>query len=91
MDPFIKDPDAELDYSVDWTDFLTNENVISSSWVILPADLTEISSSFTTTKATIFVSGGVAGRSYTLTNSIVTNSTIPRKDDRTIIIKVQEK
>lgn len=91
MADFIKDPDAVLDYTVDWSDWLaTGEEIASSSWVN-PDGFTVNTSSNTTTVAVVWLSGGVAGRTYRMTNRITTDSTPARTDDRTITIKVAER
>ena len=85
----IKDPDAVLDYGLDWSNWLASgETISSSSWVV-ETGLTKDSSSNTTTTATVWLSGGTAGRTYRITNSIVTST--GREDDRSILIKVIER
>ncbi len=83
-----KDPDAVLDYIIDWSIWLDADTISTSTWSV-PAGITEDSSSNTTTTATIWLSGGTAGASYDLINSIVTAA--GRKDDRTIRIHVDER
>lgn len=87
---FAKDPDAELDYSVDWTAFLDNEIIVASTWSV-PTGIVKITESFTTTGTVIWLSGGSLGQTYSLVNSITTDSTPPRKDDRTITIRIEQK
>ena len=85
----IKDPDAVLDYGLDWSNWLASgETISSSSWVV-ETGLTKDSSSNTTTTTTVWLSGGTAGRTYRITNSIVTSAA--REDDRSLLIKVQER
>jgi hypothetical protein len=81
--PEIKhDPNAVLDYTIDWSDWLpSGDTILSSSWSV-PAGLTEDSSSNTSTTATVWISGGTAGTNYRITNHITT--TEGRQDDRTI-------
>jgi hypothetical protein len=85
---FIKDPDAVLDYQVDWSSWLDTDTISTSVWTV-PAGITEDSESETTTAATIWVSGGTAGTDYDLVNEIVTAG--GRTDNRTITIQVREK
>jgi len=84
---FTKDPDAVLDYTWDWEDWLDSDTISSSS-VIVESGLTADSDSNTTTTATVWLSGGTLGEDYKVTNRIVTAGS--RTDDRTIIIKVRE-
>lgn len=84
----VKDPDAVLDYQVDWSSWLaTGETISSSDWVV-QTGITETSASNTTTTATIWLSGGTAGVTYTVTNRIVT--TANRTNDRSLYITVRE-
>lgn len=84
-----KDPDSTIDYGVDWSSWLASgETISTSTWPEL-GDLTEVSSSNTTTATAIFVSGGTPGATYTLTNRIVTNQ--GRTEDRSMFIACQQK
>jgi hypothetical protein len=87
MATFKKDPDAVLDYTYDWGPYLLPlaDTIVSVSWV-LPTALTKVSESRTTTTATIYVSGGVADTSETVTCRIVTAG--GRTDDRSITLKI---
>jgi hypothetical protein len=91
MADFIKDPNAALDYSFDWSDWLaTGEQIATSNW-INPDSLTITTSANTTTTTVVWVSGGTAGKTYRLTNRIVTNNNPTRTEDRTLTIEVQER
>lgn len=91
------DPDAVLDYTIDWSDWLTGSEVIdTSAWTVDPTgELTIGSDSYapstTTTTATVWVSGQVAGHRYVLTNEIATDSTPPRTAQRSITIRGGER
>lgn len=93
---FLKDPDAVLDYAIDWSVsyLLSAEQITASSWFILPQgavnDLTiDNMPPVVSGVATVFVSGGIAGKSYQLTNRITTDQ--GRTDERSITIRVEEK
>lgn len=88
MKVFIKDPDAVLDYVIDWSDWLESDTISTSTWTV-DAGLTEDSSSNTTTTATVILSGGTVKSSYQATNHIVTANGL--EDDRTILIRIEEK
>lgn len=88
MNKFIKDPDAVLDYSIDWSDWLGSDTISTSTWEV-DSGITEDSNSNTDTVTTIWLSGGTAGKKYELTNRITTTG--GRTDDRTIIIVVRNK
>ena len=64
------------------------ETISTSTWTV-PSGITKDSDSGTTTKATIWLSGGTAGEDYDLVNHVVTSS--DREDDRTITVAVRQK
>lgn len=85
---FIKDPDAVLDYSIDWSAWLGTDTIIISTWTV-PTGIVKASDSQTTTVTTVWLSGGTDGSSYPVVNRIVTAG--GRTDDRTLIIEVAQK
>lgn len=87
-----KDPNDAVDYRVDWSSWLRDgEVIVTSSWLSpVPAGLTIDSETNTNTAAIVWVSGGIAGQSYSLTNRITTNNVPSRQRDKTIIITVKE-
>lgn len=89
MTTFKKDPDATLDYSIDWSAWLDSDVITASAWT-LPPDITEAkASTYTDSVATVWLSGGVAGASYEVSNRITT--VLGRIDDRTITIYMANK
>lgn len=82
----LHSPGADLDYSVDWSLWLDDgEVVVTSSWAatsgITLARQALIDGNLTTT----FAAGGVEGQNYILTNTITTNQN--RIDSRTITLR----
>ena len=73
----LKDPDAVEDWQHDWTDQLdTSEEIQTSSWAVVPSGELAVDSDSIVTgnkKTTATLSGGVAGKSYRVTNSITTD------------------
>jgi len=87
---FTKDPDAVLDYSVDWSAWLAGDQISSSEWLLENgATIEKVSDTFTQSKATVWLRGGDAGASYPVTNRIVTAG--GRTDDRTFSIRVENR
>lgn len=84
----IKDPDAVLDYGLDWTAWLDGDTISTSTWTV-PEGITKDSDTKDTTTTTIWLSGGTDGSSYELTNHIVTAA--GREDDRSITITMRER
>ena len=85
---FVKDPDAILDYAIDWTSWLSGDTISTVTWTV-PAGITKTAQSNSTTVATIWLSGGAAGVEYSLICRIVTAAA--RTDDRSIKIYVKQK
>ena len=87
---FPKDPNATLDYSIDWSSWLAaGESLTSSTWTRSSTTLQESNTTLTTSIATIWLAGGSAGTKYTVANKIGTTS--GRVDERTIDIKVLQR
>lgn len=85
---FLKDPDATLDYLVDWSGWLGSDTISASAWVV-PDGITKTTDSHTTTTATVWLSGGTAGDVYRVTSRITTAG--GRVNDRTITIRCQNR
>lgn len=81
----VKDPDEVLDFTFDWVDELGTDTISTSTWTA-GAGITVDSSSNTTTKATIILSGGTAGKDYMVTNRITTASA--KTHERSLHVKV---
>lgn len=84
---FLKDPNATLDYSVDWADWLDGDSISTSAWVVDSGITVAVSpaASNTADTATVWLSGGTLGESYTITNRITTAA--GRIADRSIVIR----
>lgn len=81
-----KDPDAELPYGFDWTQWLaemTGETVASAVWTV-PAGLTLVSQAETPTETSVVLSGGVAGTKYNVTVAMTTSGGYT--EQRTIVV-----
>lgn len=85
---FEKDPDAVLDYQIDWSDWLGADTISTSSWTV-SSGITKDSDTNSSTTTTIWLSGGTAGTRYELVNEIVTAGV--RTENRTIYIEVVER
>lgn len=85
---FTKDPDATLDYEVDWTDWLNGDTITASAFTV-PTGITLATQLHTDSKAVVWLSGGTVGSKYDVVNRITTAG--GRTDDRTIRIVIQQK
>jgi hypothetical protein len=89
MSIFIKDPDAVLDYSFDWSAWLDVAETISSYTIDEDTGITVDSDSEAAGVVTVWLSGGTAGTTYAVRCEVVTDA--GRTDERTMVIKVQER
>lgn len=98
-----KDKDETLDYSLDWTRFLSSgDSIVSASWKIRNADgdkeaftpvstvfgLTIISNTFTSSVTTIYLADGIDNTEYKLFCSVTTSS--GRTAERPVKIRIRE-
>jgi hypothetical protein len=85
-----KDPQAVLDWAFDWSNWLAASETISGTPVItVDSGLVKDSQSNTTTKVTVWLSGGTLGVAYKVACRITTNQ--GRTDERTIGIRVTDR
>lgn len=85
---FKKDPAAVLDYTIDWSRWLAGDTITSASWTV-PAGITQTLATNDGSSATVWLSGGTAGTSYTVKGLI--NTQAGRTDERSILIKVENR
>lgn len=92
MKAYLKDPDAELDFAVDWTAWIaaggTGEAITSVVWTV-PDGITEGDKEWTPTIATIWLSGGTHGVNYIVGCRIVTE--LGRTDERSFVVQVRNR
>lgn len=88
----IKDPDAKLDFGIDWSDWLADGETINASAWTVPTGITQSSSpapSNTPSTTTIWLEGGTAGTTYTVTNRITTSA--GRINDQSLFVLVKNR
>lgn len=85
MKEFAKDPDAKLDYVLDWSTWLAGDTIAQSEWIV-PTGLSLVTHGFDATTATIWLAGGTAGELYAITNRIT--SAAGRIDDKVMLVRV---
>jgi hypothetical protein len=85
-----KDPREVLDYTFDWTDYLTPiSDTLISKTVTVDVGLTLNSSSLVGSMVSAFISGGTTGTTYRVICQVVTAG--GRTADRSIYIKCVER
>lgn len=93
MSLLLKDPEAVLDYQVDWgAEYLNGDALARSRWTVSPDEVLGVSvveEHFDLLAATVKVGGGEAGKLYRLTNHVVTAG--GREDCRSIIVRVEDR
>lgn len=71
MTLLLKDPEAALDYAVDWgAEYLSGDALTQSAWEVEPVETGGVQilrSQFDLHIATVKAGGGIAGRIYRLT------------------------
>lgn len=94
MTLLLKDPEALLDYAIDWgAEYLGEGDLIAdSNWSVSPDEPSGVSisaNSFDERFSSVTVAGGLPGRLYRLSNRVVTES--GRIDDRSIMLRVEKR
>lgn len=96
-----KDPDARLDYSLDWSRFLGSDTISSVTWFVDDSDgtktsftpgstvntLTNYTESNTSTVATIWLADGTANTTYKITCQITTSASLINEKSVRITVK----
>jgi hypothetical protein len=82
-----KDPQAVLDFHVAWADWLEGDTITASAWSV-PAGLSVVVDTFIASAATVWLSGGVLGKKYVVTNSITTAA--GRQQDYTFAVAIRQ-
>jgi len=89
----LKDPDAVLDYLIDWgAEYLGEDLLAGSDWSVAPDEaggVTIAGNDFDATTSTVKAGGGLPGRIYRLINEVVTAS--GRVDSRSIVLRVEKR
>ena len=88
MKGFVKDPDGVLDYSFDWGPWLDADTISTSVWIV-ESPLAPSNETNDTTTTRLFLSGGIHGQNYLITNRITTAGGLT--DDRSFEIRVRNK
>lgn len=87
----LKDPDATIDITFDWSDWLNDISpaIISDvTFTVVGSD--NVNTFHDGTTATVFLSGGVVGAASTVACKIQTNTTPARTDERTVYIDIAD-
>lgn len=86
---WLKDPEAVLDYTFDWSAWLAASETISAHTVAVADGITLDSEAEVDGVVTVWLSGGTAGTRYAVACLITTNQ--GRTDERTRYVDVRER
>jgi hypothetical protein len=87
----MKDPDAVIDITFDWSNWLDDIGSVDISDVTFTLNGVSSVGSFTDgSKVTVFISGGVAGSAATVACKIKTLTVPSRTDERTVYIDIAD-
>ena len=93
MSFLLKDPEAVLDYAVDWgAEYLGADVLTNSEWSVLPDEpggVTVVPGMFDGRSAVVKASGGIPGHVYRLINTVQLIS--GRVDSRSITLRVEKR
>ena len=89
IDTIPKDPDAVLDYALNWVSWLEDGEIISSHVVTVGSGITKDSDSESSGVVTIWLSGGTHGSDYLVACKVTTS--MGRTDERSINIRCRER
>ena len=93
MTLLLKDPEAVLDYSVDWgAEYLGGDLIAQSAWSVDPDEpggVTVVGTDFDASTAIVNAGGGISGRLYRLINDVTLQS--GRIDRRSIVLRVEKR
>ena len=88
MTTYIHDPQAELDYAIDWSRWLLPEEQIATH-VVTASDGITVRTEATGSRITAWIAGGDVGTVATITCHITTNQR--RADDRSIRLLIRNR
>jgi hypothetical protein len=92
MSLYLKDPDAAVDYAIDWAPYLDGRTIVASEWSLVPEETGGIAigeASFEGGRTAARVSGGIVGHGYSLANHVTLSD--GSGDDRSIVLRVEQR
>ena len=92
MSYLLIDPDEDLDYQEDWSNWLDPTiTITSATWAIVPTGPTLHDQIDTATTSRIFVSGCTVGVVYLLSCTVITDNTTPQTAERSIALRCEQR
>lgn len=92
MSFYLKDPQARVDYAIDWAPYLDGQTIAASLWTIVPDEAGGVAideASFAPGRAAARLSGGIAGHIYSISNRVTLSD--GSSDERSLMLRVEER
>jgi hypothetical protein len=93
MSFYLKDPGSRVDYAIEWGGAYLGDQVLAgSTWSVVPSEADGVAvdaASFDLTRTAATLSGGRAGRVYSVINRVTLAD--GRIDERSITLRVEER
>lgn len=93
MSFYLKDPQARVDYSIDWGPrYLDGQTITASQWTVTPDEDGGVAvdmSSHDLTRTAVTLTGGVPGHVYRVGNRVTLSD--GRSDERSLTLRVEER
>ena len=89
---YLKDPDAEVDYRIDWGSRLDGRSVTASDWGVSPAEsggLAIVEDAVEGARTRVTLAGGIAGHVYRVTGQVTLSD--GRIDERSLTLRVEQR
>lgn len=90
MSFFLKDPQARVDYAIDWSVYLDGQTIEASSWSVTPDEAGGVvaeEASFEPARTAARLAGGLTGHSYAVANLVTLSD--GSTDVRSITLRVE--
>ncbi|WP_395613049.1 hypothetical protein [Allosphingosinicella sp.] len=90
MSFFLKDPQARVDYAIDWSIYLDGQTIEASTWFVVPEEEDGVvaeEASFEPARTAARLAGGVTGHSYAVANQVTLSD--GSTDIRSITLRVE--
>lgn len=92
MSFYLKDPEARVDYAIDWAEYLDGQTIAASTWTVEPVEQGGIAvdeDSFEPLRTAARLSGGVTGHSYSVSNLVTLSD--GTADVRSITLRLEQR
>ena len=84
-----KSPTDVADYYIDWSNFLSSNESITSVAVTVPSGITAVENSFTDNVVRIRLSGGTAGTTYAIVCTVTTTNSETFAVTKPLLVEVR--